>query len=182
MTYFQNFPNIQYDYSINTDPNPIVEIIPDLLQRVTLKISDSDRQLLCQDYVVSDGETPEKIAFNFYNDPLLHWTILYINSICDYHAEWPLQDQALVSYCQKKYGVDNVYGIHHYEKMPEMLVMDSQFMQDQIDLGNFEQGCIAAVTNFDYEERLNTLKRFIKIIKPSNLSSFVKLFTAAQII
>jgi hypothetical protein len=179
--YFKNVNNIQYDYTVKTDLNPIIEIIPDFLQRVSLKISDTDRNQMTQDYVVMDSDTPEKIAFNFYNDPYLHWTILYINGICDLYAEWPLLDTALLSFCQKKYGVNNVYNIHHYEKLPEMLRMDPSFMQDQINAGNFDQGCIAAVTNYDFEYRINEMKRFIKIIKPDYISGFVKSFSTAQV-
>ena len=45
---------------------------------------------LFAEYIVKDGETPEQIAFERYDDPFLNWTILIANDIVNYHDQWAL--------------------------------------------------------------------------------------------
>jgi len=177
MSYFSNFAQIDYDFTVSTDPAPILDTITDLTQRIQLKISDKDLDKLCNRYIIQEGETPERIAYNLYGSATLHWTILYVNRIADIYAEWPLSELALVAFCKRKYGEVGIYNTHHFEKSPEMLVMDKEFITEQIALGNFGSDSLNEITNYDYEDRLNELKRFIKVLDESRISSFVDLFT-----
>lgn len=173
--YFKDFDIIQYDFTIKTDASPIVENIVDLTQLVQLKITDEDLVKLCDEYVVPSGMKPEQVAHILYNDPLMHWTIMYVNNITDLHAEWPINENILSKFVTKKYGAGNEYDTHHYEKMPERLWIDNDF-------------CVATygeearlVTNYNHEYELNELKRHIKVIKPSYLPGFVQAFKDATV-
>jgi hypothetical protein len=168
--FFSDFNVITVDYTIKGDKTPIVENIVDLLQRVNLKISDKDKKQMCDDYLLPDGMTPEQAASILYNDPFLHWTILYINNIGSIISEWPMPEISLAAYVTKNYGAGKEYDSHHYEKMPERLVIDDQFCLD--NYGYHAQ----IITNYDYEYELNEMKRFIKVVKPAYIDTFVGLF------
>lgn len=169
MTYFKNFSTVKYDFTNRRDATPIIETIVDVTSRVHLNISEKDLNALCEEYIVGDGITPEMIAASLYNDPFLHWTILYINNIADIHKDWPLSDIALNAFITKKYGVGNENNIHHYETEAGVTI-DVDFAQSTYGTTPI------AITNYDYEHEKNELKRHIKIIKPAFISKFVQLF------
>lgn len=175
MKYFKNFDYITYDFTIKTDVAPILETIVDLTQRIQLKISNDDLDKLCDEYVIQSSTKPEQIASILYNDPLLHWTILYINDITNMYSQWPMNDSALTDFVTKKYGAGHEYDTNHYEKMPERLWMDAQFVTD-----TYGESAVL-VTNFDQEQNLNEEKRFIKVIKPQYIGSFVSAFEKAYV-
>jgi hypothetical protein len=115
------------------------------------------------------------MAARLYNDPLLHWTIMYINGLSSLTAEWPINELALFDFITKKYGAGHEYDTHHYEKMPEGIWIDNDF-------------CTATYgedaklyTNYDYEYAMNEQKRFIKVIKPAYISGFVQAFRNATV-
>jgi hypothetical protein len=173
MAYFSYFPTISYDFTSATDISPIVETMVDLSTRINMVISDQDLENLCLRYTIANGEMPEHISYNFYGTPDLAWTILYINGIGNINNEWPLTDIALSEYVTDKYGAANIYAIHHYEKLPEGVVMDQNYIVD-----NYGSSALNPVTNMDYESSLNETKRFIYIIKPENIGQFVKQYTS----
>lgn len=175
MAYFKNFSQITYDYTIKTDKTPIVDTIVDLTERVSMNISKEDIKTLCDEYVIPTGITPEQIAASLYNDPFLHWTILYVNGIANLSSEWPVSENVLSTFVTKKYGFGNEYNTHHYEKMPEGIVIDSKFC---IDIYGETP---VLVTNYDHEFALNEQKRIILVIKPVYISSFVNSFENAKI-
>lgn len=175
MSYFKDFDYIQYDYTIKSDPEPIIEAIVDLTERVQLKLSDETLDSLCNKIVVPEGYTPEKLAYELYNDPYLHWTILYVNNITGIHGEWPLSDIALRAYVTKTYGEGKEEDIHHYEKMPERAVIDFQFCIDTYQ----EEPLL--ITNFEHEYTKNELKRYIRVVKPEYIAGFVESFRKAMV-
>lgn len=174
MTYFKDFDIIEYDFTVRGEL-PIIESIVDLMERVHLNITSEDLTKLCDRYLIVGATRPEEIAANLYNDPFLHWTILYVNSISNIYAEWPINDVSLSNFVTKKYGTGHEYDTHHTEKMPERIWMDEQFCSDTYgeDVRN--------VTNYDYEYELNEVKRQILVIKPEYISQFVRLFKGAMI-
>lgn len=173
MAYFSKFPTLSYDFTTQTDVTPIVETGIDVSTRISLVVTDQDFADMTQRYTIASGEMPEHVSFGFYGTPDLAWTILYINGIGNINAEWPLSDIDLNEFIATKYGVQNVNNIHHYEKLPEGVVMDRQFIID-----NYGQNSLLPVTNTDYEIEKNEQKRYIYIIKPSFISVFVKNYMA----
>jgi len=101
-------------------------------------------------YIVQDGETPESLAHDFYDDSSLNWVILLANDIMDPLFGWPLFTTELFAHVSKKYGAGNEYKTHHWE-------LDGVVV-NQTTLNAF------SVSNFVFEERLNEERRKIKII------------------
>lgn len=107
-------PKIYYDLSIRNE-SPIPVVMPDVLTRIKMKITDANKKLMLFDYQIVDGETPELISLRFYNTMDFYWTVMYINERYDYISDFPMRYETLEKFCQKKYGAENVWNIHHYE-------------------------------------------------------------------
>ena len=160
---------------------PVLETVVNLLQRVKLNISDSDLLNLCDKYVLSDGMKPEQVASKLYNDPYLHWTILYVNDVLNLSSNWPLSDVSLSAFVTKKYGAGKEYNIHHYELANTGIWVDPPIYDSHgVLIANFAMTAYGInptpYTNYDYESNLNALKRNIIVIKPQYISTFVDMY------
>jgi hypothetical protein len=173
MPLFENYPAITYTFTSRTDATPIIETIQDLSTKIQMVISAADLENLCSRYLVKTGELPQHISFNTYGTTDYDWTVLYINGIGNLNAEWPLSDLELIKFVSAKYGASHIYDTHHYEKLPEGLEMDFNFITSQ-----YGAQYVSPVTNMDYETIMNEQKRMIYVIKPENISDFISQFKA----
>jgi len=161
MAYFTYFPTIGYDVR-GTKNNSSIQRITNILKRVRKKLEIINLAFF-EEYFVRDGDTPESLAHQAYNDSTLHWIILYANYMTNPYYDWPMTYFDLQKFVNKKYGVANINAVHHYE-----------------DADGYEVDSDAAgattVTNFLYEEILNDARRNIKIIKPEYIQQIVSEF------
>ncbi len=166
MSYFEMFPSIYY--SAKGDGK--YTVMKDLMSRVKL-ISKVKENILGFDYYdVKDGETPEMIAHKYYGDVNLHWIILVTNDIIDYYEDWPMSVQRFEEFVKEKY--DNPQGIHHYE-----ITQTSGDTTVTIDVGmNTTDYSGTAISNYQYEDKLQEKKRQIRLITPEYVDQFVKEF------
>src|SRR6056300_1073485 len=107
--FFSSFPKRTYD--LRGDGNE--KLVTDLLRRVKIRESVKDNFALFDKYDVSNGETPEEVAFKIYGSTEYHWVVLMINDITDRYYGWPLSDYAFEEYVKNKYS--NPGDIHLYE-------------------------------------------------------------------
>ena len=99
MTYFDRFPLIRYDISKNGSER----LVTDILRRIAFRDRLITQASLFNDYAVKDGETPEMVAERIYGSPSFHWIVLLFNEIIDPYLEWPMSDNQLIDYLDKKY-------------------------------------------------------------------------------
>lgn len=165
MSYFSMFPNILYDAKGNGQST----VMKDIFRRVKLK--SVNRVVGFDYYDVQDGEAPEIIAHKYYGDVGLHWTILVANDIVDYYHQWPMSMQTFEQYVTEKYT--NPAAIHHYE-----VTATSGDTTTVIDVGmnTTDYGSATAVSNYQYEQKLNNEKSRIRLIQPRFINDFVKEF------
>ena len=165
MSYFSMFPNILYDAKGNGQST----VMKDIFRRVKLK--SVNRVVGFDYYDVQDGEAPEIIAHKYYGDVGLHWTILVANDIVDYYHQWPMSMQTFEQYVTEKYT--NPAAIHHYE-----VTATSGDTTTVIDVGmnTTDYGSATAVSNYQYEQKLNDEKAKIRLIQPRFIKDFVKEF------
>ena len=148
MAYFKYFPIITYD--VRGKKNQFqVDVITNILVRIRKKL-DLTNLAFFDEYFLQDGDTPESLAHQVYNDSQLHWIILYTNYMTNPYYDWPLTYFDLKKFVDKKYS--NINAVHHYEDA------------DEYEVDSTASGA-TAITNFIYEETLNDAKRNIKIIK-----------------
>jgi hypothetical protein len=159
--FFKAMPRMSY----KTDGKTIST--KDIFRRVGL-----DRQinstLALEAYYVSDGETPDMLANNFYGSSNYHWVLLLVNDIVNPYEEWPRREAELFDFTESKYGVGNALKDHHYRlKANTSIIVD-------YDPAKILSGEIQAVSNYDHELELNQAKRQIFILKKDFLAQFVK--------
>ena len=161
MAYFTYFPTIGYDVrGIKNDSS--VQRITDILKRVRKKLEIINLAFF-EEYFVQDGDTPESLAHQAYDDSQLHWIILYANYMTNPYYDWPLTYFDLQKFVNKKYGVANINAIHHYEDV------------DGYEVDSTASGA-TSVTNFIHEETLNDARRNIKIIRSEYVQQIVSEF------
>ena len=167
MAYFDMFPNIYY--SAKGDGK--FTIMKDILSRVKLIAKVKENILGFDYYDVQEGETPEMIAHKYYGDVNLHWTILVANDIIDYYEDWPMSTQRFEQFVFDKY--ENPQAIHHYE-----ITQASGDTTVTIDVGmnTTDYPSATAISNYQYEDKLQEKKRQIRLITPSHIDDFVKEF------
>ena len=202
MAYFEELPDILYPSllpSRNKVENRI--IVKNFFRRSKLR-SDVDQAITAFNYYdVKEGIRPDMIAQELYDNSELDWIILTSNNITNIRNEWPLSHNDLQEYMLEKYGSEaNIAKVHHHETieiidqysrlvMPGSLEVDSDFSFNfvgnvvsssgtliKLDLGGISLAKInpvRAITNYQYEVKLNDQKRRIRILKSEYLSAFI---------
>jgi len=167
--YFTNFPLIVYD-SVG-DGN--FKIVTNLLKRVALRAKVRTNTLLYDTYDVKEGETPEMIADKLYDDPELHWVILFVNNITDRYHQWPMNFGQFNTFIADKYS--NVDAVHHYE-----VSQTSGDTSIKIDIGTdttgYSEADLTTVTNREFEEERQDKLRQIRLLDRAYIEQFVEEF------
>ena len=170
--YFKNIPTIIYDSVGNGE----FKDVKNLLRRVAIRAKVKTNTLLYDTYDVKEGETPESIADKLYDDPELHWIVLLVNDITDRYHQWPMNFSQFNQFIADKY--DNVDGTHHYE-----LAQSSGNTTTKIEVYNNSAlysgdddyyGTSNAITNREYEEAQQDIKRKIRLLDPRYVQQFTE--------
>ena len=188
MAYFEELPNIAYP-SLLPSSNKIEDriIVKNIFKRSKLR-SDIDQAITAFNYYyVEQGMRPDMVAKSLYDDSELDWVILTANNITNIRDQWPLEHNDLHEYMLDKYGSEaNINGIHHYETrkivdeynrvvIPAGLEVDVNFSFKYKNYSNsiVTVNPVSAITNYQYEVKLNDEKRRIKVLKPQFISLFL---------
>ena len=172
MAYFEKFPKILYDI----DNTKNYKLVTDILRRVKVRESLKENAVIYDKYDVDNGDTPETVAYKIYGSVRYYYVILLLNDIKDRYYDWPLSDSAFETYVKNKYS--NPSAIHHYEIAQSSGSTTSNGPDDYdylIEVNSTQAGAVA-VTNYQYEQRLQDQKRQIKLLKPDFLRAFEREF------
>ncbi len=99
--YFNYFPKVYY--TLEDRPRGL-DIITNLTARFAFETKFKENTAAFYKYEVKDGETPETIAYKFYDGVERHWIILLFNDIIDPQYDWVLDYKAFNEYVDKKYS------------------------------------------------------------------------------
>ena len=172
MSYFAQFPKIQYD--LKGDGN--VNVVPDIFRRIKLKNKIRDNLVILDKYDLTDGEKPEDVAFKIYGSVDYYWVVLLVNNVVDRYYDWPMGFQEFEDYVNDKYAEPG--AIHHFEVKQTSGRQEGLEPEDYshfIEVNADHPGA-QSVSNYEYEQRLQNKKRQIKILNPDYLSSFIEEF------
>ena len=172
MAYFKYFKKISYDVRGSQDRLEI-DTVTNILQRVRLRLDGIKYRSFFAQHTIHDGETPEYLAHQYYGDSELHWIILYAHQATNPYYDWPLKYHDLKKFVEKKYG-EKTYDPHHYED-DEGYVVDEEYF-DRDSMSWVPTPGTTAVTNFEYEEKMNDNKRQLMIIRQEFIGGIVKEF------
>ena len=165
MTYFANFPDILYPFELGGKLK--IVRVKDIVANGRLRKSILSNITLYDEYDIIDGETPEIIAERVYGDANLHWVIMLTNDRYDLWNDFPMSGDALSKYIENKYGQDHEYDQH--------IIFDTPHFEDE--RGNIVDGpasnLVRAISNLEYETRMNESKRRIKVVNKSIIANIV---------
>ena len=165
MTYFANFPDILYPFELGGKIKLVR--VKDIVANVRIRKQLLSNITIYDEYDIPDGDTPEIIAERVYGDANLHWVIMLVNDRYDLWNDFPLSGDALSKYIENKYGQDNENDQH--------IIFDSPHFEDE--RGNIVDGpatnLVRAISNLEYETRVNEGKRRIKIVNKNLIANIV---------
>ena len=168
--FFEHLPLIMYDIKGNDN----YKLVPDIFRRVKARNKIKDNLVLLDQYDVSDGERPEHVAYKVYGDADLFWVVCMINKIENPYYDWPLSNLQFENYMKDKY--DEVDAVHHWEKVQSsgpQIGAGPEDYSHMIECNSTDAGA-GAVTNADYERRIQDKKRQIKVLDPKYLDLFIR--------
>jgi hypothetical protein len=179
--YFNRLPNFEY---VNRLPDAKIS---DYIQVKNLFKKGIIREDIFQDitfftkYQIQGDDRPDNVAAKVYGDPTLDWIVLQSNNIINVQTEWPLSQNRFDEYCLAKYGsYDSLYnGVHHYETIEiknsngVVIVPGEQQVPSDFSVTYYDDRLrqyitaseVSAVTNYTYEEDIQTKKRNIFLLK-----------------
>ena len=187
---FKEGPNVTYNYS-DQPLDPKVYSAKNLWRRNNIRDDYLSSVVIFDDIFIKPGDTPESLSFNTYGRADFGWTILVTNNITNYHEQWPRTAFALKEYVYSKY--DNPDAVMMYETTEVVdalqrtivkpgLRVPSNFQVTYFD-GTASSGVtvnpVTPITFFQHEERLNSEKEKIKLLKPIYVEEFAKIYVAS---
>ena len=175
MSFFSSVPLIPYDSVGNYN----FKEVTNLLRRVRLRAKVKENTSIFDTYDFKQGQTPEMIADKLYDDPQLHYVVLMVNDITDRFHQWPMSAFQFEQYVKDKY--DDPNGIHHYEVTQSSGDTTKKiWVENDVDTNPDGSLVIAAtataITNFEYEQRLQDDRSQIRLLDPQFLDLFVEEF------
>jgi len=181
----QSLPDLFYNISASpVDPKWIYA--KNLWKRAEILPEYKNSLLFFDEYIVKNGEPPETIAFEIYDNPFYAWTILIANDITNFHDQWPKSALQLNEYVNEKY--ENPGAIKHYvttelrDANDRLIVAAGKIVPSTFSVSYYDgQSTITAtpvqsVTNYTYESELNSEKEKILLFKPDLIKEIVSIY------
>tara|TARA_B100002019_G_scaffold247277_1_gene225598 strand:- start:10 stop:699 length:690 start_codon:yes stop_codon:yes gene_type:complete len=191
--YFRNIPDLEY-VNTTSDGRSISDYVTvkNLFKKGKLREDILQESTIFEKYTIQGNDRPDNVANEVYGDPTLDWVILLSNNILNVYNEWPLDQESFDTFVTEKYldvfedePVLLYSGIHHYESIevkntngvvvfPKGLQVDEgqsiTYYDSALGTEVYVEDISTPVTNYQYEEGINNLKRNIYILKPIYLN------------
>ena len=183
--YFSQIPDFEY---VNRTEDG--KLISDYTKVKNLFMRGKIREDIFQDtttfekYSIEGDDRPDNVAEKFYGNSSYDWIVLLSNNIINIYEEWPLPQAGWDAYLLEKYDndYDTLYnGVHHYESnevknskgvviFPGGVRVGAAQSVSYFDQAANQQTTVnpvsKAITNYEYENRINDDKRNIFLLKP----------------
>ena len=185
--YFRRLPDFEYVSRLPDAKISDYITVKNFFKKGKLRDDIFQNLAFFERYKIEGNDRPDNVAFKVYGDSTLDWLVLICNNILNIQTEWPLTQTEFDSTLLEKYGdYETLYsGVHHYEtievknsqgvvivpaglQVPENYsVSFYDFFNDGMTTAN---NITIAVTNYEYEEKLENIKRNIYVLKPIYLN------------
>jgi hypothetical protein len=96
--FFKNFTRAIYNFDAVDYKSE--KIITDITRSIQFR--DIGNVVRYDKYYISDGETPDNLAYKLYDDPTKHWILYLLNP--ELKNGWPYSNAELEKYIESKYG------------------------------------------------------------------------------
>ena len=189
--YFSYLPNFDYVNRIPSEQNiSSYTEVKNLFKRVKLSSSLFQDLTNFTKYQIVGDERPDYVSYKLYDTPNYDWIVLLSNNIINIQDEWPMSNRTFELYMNKKYGVTNYDGIHHYESievkdssnnftvLKKGLEVPSDYSVTFFDGALGRESTITntnvGVTNYEYESKIQDGKRNIFILRSNLIQTVIK--------
>ena len=178
-------PDLMYNFSSNQLDAKFI-LAKNIWKRGELLSEFKQSLTLFNEYIVQNGERPEDISTQIYNNPFYNWTILIINDITDYYAQWPRSVRQLQEYVDNKYT--NSAGTKHYittevtDDNGNIICPAGKIVPQTFQVAYYNGSTTVtanptvSVSNYQYQEELNAKKEKIQIVRPEVIEDFVSVY------
>jgi len=189
--YFSYLNDLKYAVNIDKAGHANEINIKDFFNLVRIREGIYKKETIYTSHYVKNGERPEQISYDLYGTEAYYWTVLQCNDIVDYYNEWPLSQVELNDYILKKYGgYEGAGEVHHWETqevldergvlvLPKGMYVHEGFTYEyrpNPTIPVYRTSFPAAVSNADYEQRVNEEKSNIQVINQIYISDIVRDF------
>ena len=143
MGYFRELPDLAYQSPLlHKNSSRDYVLVKNLFRRTKLFDFLKDNVSLLDKFTIGDGDRPDMIAEELYNDPSLDYVVILVAGITNIYEQWPLQDFQVFNYAPQKYGSESALGeVKHYKTLeivddqqrlilPPDLIVDADFKID----------------------------------------------------
>ena len=183
--YFSQIPDFDYVSRLPDAKISDYITVKNLFKRGKLREDIFQDVSIFTKYQIKGDDRPDNVAYDFYGDSTLDWLVLTCNNIINVYSEWPMTQFNFENYLLEKYQTyDNINAAHHYETtqvtntlgaviVPAGLEVDSNFsvsfFDDQIE-GMTTKYPVSTITNYQYEEKIQTERRNIFLLESRYLN------------
>ena len=183
--YFSQIPDFDYVSRLPDAKISDYITVKNLFKRGKLREDIFQDVSIFTKYQIKGDDRPDNVAFDFYGDANLDWLVLTCNNIINVYSEWPMTQFNFENYLLEKYlTYDNISAVHHYETtqvtntlgaviVPAGLEVDSNFsvsfFDDEVG-GMTTKYPVSTITNYQYEEKLQTERRNIFLLESRYLN------------
>ena len=181
----EKLPELLYNFSSKPlDPDFLV--VKNIWRRAQILTEFKSQVSIFTEITVGDGERPEDLATQYYGNPFYNWTILIMNDITDYYAQWPKSTVQLQEFINAKY--DNGQATKHHvttevkDANENVIVPAGKIVPSNFQVVYYNGSTtvtatpVVSVTNAQYEFDLNAKKQTIQMIKPDLIEDFVEVY------
>ena len=115
MGYFRELPNVAVSSRlIEKRSSQEYVIAKNIFRRIKILNSISDNVSLYNKYQIYEGERPDTVAKELYDNSELDYVVILSAGITNIRDQWPLSNHFLYEYALEKYG-EELNALHHYE-------------------------------------------------------------------
>lgn len=186
----KQLPDLLYNFG-NSQIDQNFLVAKNLWRRAEIIEEYKTSLTMFDEYIVQNGERPEDIALHLYKNPFYNWTILIINDIVNYHDQWPRTQKQLEEYVNEKYIPTDtepnrgpLSTKHHIttelrDSANNIIVPAGKVVPSNFSVSYFNGSVLVSanpvqsITNYQYEEELNSKKEKIQIVRPNFIEDFV---------
>ena len=183
--FFNFFPKTYYKIDDSND----VDTVTNITTNFSILNSSINSTQGYYDYTISEGDTPEIVAYKIYGNAEYHWLIMRINGIMNLNTDWPLAYSQLMDSIEKTYGIawaqTNYKTYYKIEK--KLLVKTGDYLEEYVTIDATTYSSLAPISTFytlpdgtsmqltidkerftyyDHEVITNEKKRNIRLVKP----------------
>ena len=181
---FKALPNLYY----NVQSSPVdvkLLAVKNIFRRAEILKEFKTSVTIFDEFLVNNGEKPEVIANRIYQNPFYAWTLFIANDIINYYEQWPRSSRQLAEYVESKY--DNPQATKHYvttevKQGNNIIVPAGKVVPQNYSVSYFNgtttvtANPTVSITNYQFEEQLNSKKERIQVIRPSMIEQFVEVY------